>query len=223
MLKGVNCLFRGLLRRGYIALCVLLFLTSTAHSVLSAEGFSGWFADAPEPENKWGAMVFGGQMNDAKFGETLDPFTPPKRVDIWFTGVAVNRYIANWRFLNFEVEGGTGYQWGENSDNNTAQVWMALYARYGNFPWNKWVKTTVGANIGVNYSFHETQHEENNDPDLGTRKLLHYLAPEITFADPRHDNIEAVFRLHHRSHVAGTFGCHSCGSNMVTAGVRVHF
>ena len=126
-------------------------------------------------------------------------------------------------YLDFEVEGGAGYQFAEGSENDSGQVWVGFYARYDNFPWNDVIKTTIAVNTGLNYSFKKTAFEESFSSSQGTKNLLHYLAPEVTFAVPEYDDFEAVFRLHHRSAVNGLFGCTNCRNNMVTFGIRGKF
>ncbi len=205
-------------------LLAALFNVGGVHPGSAAESaFRGWFAPAEVPDRKWGFMVFHGQMSNRSFAGTLEPLNGTDRADIWFLGGAVNRYIGRWRYLTFEAEAGAGYQYADGSGNDTGQVWLALYARYANFPWNKWLKTTLGVNTGLNLAFKQTDFEESFSSHEGTENLLHYLAPEVTFALPDHDEAELVFRLHHRSAVSGLFGCNNCRNNMVSVGLRARF
>ena len=179
--------------------------------------------ERPLTDREWGVLVFGGEMSNHNFEDTLSPFNSRDRADINFAGAAVNRRIREGRFIDVEVEAGGGYQFSDSSDNDSAQIWAALYFRYSRFPWNRFIYTTVAISTGLNYSFNKTRFEEEEDRKNGTSKLLHYLSPEITFAHPDHKQWEGVLRLHHRSGVYGLFGCNHCGSNMVTAGVRRKF
>lgn len=173
---------------------------------------------------EWGILLFGGEMSDDDFGATLDPtISNSRNKDIYFAGAAVNRRIRDGRYIDLELEGGAGYQFADGSANDSGQIWGAIFARYDQFPWNHFLHTTVAVSTGLNYSFRKTAFEEAEDKDDGTSKLLHYLAPEITVALPDHQDWAAVFRLHHRSGVFGLFGCDSCGSNVVTVGVRKKF
>lgn len=181
---------------------------------------------------EWGLLFFGGQISSNDFYETLNPTVSRKRKDIYFAGAALSRRVRDGRYIDLELEGGGGYQFsdadavilnGQVYDNDSGQIWGALYVRYDVFPWNHLVHTTVAISTGLNYSFEKPAHEEAEDHDEGTKKLLHYLSPEITLALPDHKEWEAVLRLHHRSGVFGFFGCNHCGSNVVTVGVRKRF
>ena len=175
-------------------------------------------------DRKWSILLFGGQLSGNAFGRTLNPTSQAKRLDIYFTGAALNRRLFSGNYFDIEAEGGAGYQYSSTvSGNDSPQVWGALYLRYKYFPWNKFVHTTIAMNTGFSYSFKETAFEAAEGRADGTRRLLHYLAPEITFSHPKHRDWELVFRLHHRSGIYGLLGCGSCGTNFVTVGVRKHF
>ena len=203
------------------ALAALSLLPSLAKA--DNEPFTGWFAEQAEPEKKWGFMLFGGKMSARSFAGTLMPFNGSEYADINFVGGALNHYVGHWRYLDFEVEGGAGYQFAEGTENDSGQIWLAYYVRYDNFPWNEYIKTTIAVNTGINYAFKQTAFEESFSSSQGTKNLMHYLAPEVTFAAPGYDDFEAVFRLHHRSAVNGLFGCTNCRNNMVTFGIRGKF
>jgi hypothetical protein len=181
-------------------------------------------SDDAAAERKWGLLLFGGQMSNYAFGRTLNPSVSSNRLEIYFTGAALSRILYSNTYINIEAEGGLGYQYSSAiSGNNSPQVWGALYLRYKYFPWNKFIYTTVAINTGLNYSFKKTAYETGQDANDGTSNLLHYLAPEITFSLPKRRDWELVFRLHHRSGIYGALGCDTCGSNMVTFGVRKRF
>lgn len=55
------------------------------------------------------------------------------------------------------------------------------------------------------------------------RKLLHYFAPELTFADPDNKNLETVTRLHHRSGVFRLFNGVNGGSTFLSVRIHRHF
>lgn len=172
---------------------------------------------------EWGLLFFGGQMSGNDFGQTLAPSIDSYRKGIYFAGAAVSRRLYRAYSIDIELEGGAGYQYAVRNENDSGQIWGALYFRYDFFPWNHLIYTTVAISTGLNYSFRETAHEKAEDRDDGTYRLQHYLSPEITLAHPDYREWEAVFRLHHRSGVFGLFGCDKCGSNMVTVGVRSRF
>lgn len=211
--------------RWLAALVLAAFLGALSPASVRAQdgGFRGWRAPAEVPERKWAFTIFHGQMSNRSFLGTLTPLNGEDRADIYFNGAALSRFLGTWRYLSFEAETGAGYQYADGTGNDTGQIWVALYARYSNFPWNKWIKTTIGVNTGLNYAFKQTDFEESFKPREGTKNLLHYLAPEVTFALPEFDRAELVVRLHHRSAVSGLFGCHDCRNNTVAVGLRARF
>lgn len=172
---------------------------------------------------KWGVMLFGGQMSERSFIQTINPTVKRERTDIFFTGVGISRKIWGNRFFDVELEGGLGFQFADGSANDTAQVWGAAYLRYKYFPWNKFIHTTVAINTGLNYFVKKVPFEIHPTKGGGTSNLMHYLAPEITFSLPQRKDWELVFRLHHRSAIFGLMGCDNCGSNIVAVGVRKRF
>lgn len=198
--------------------------------VVMLTSFYAWgqTAEATASDNitdaKWSAMLFGGQLSGNAFGRTLNPTSKVNRLNIYFTGAVFNRRLYGGNYFDIEAEGGVGHQYSTSvSGNNSPQVWGALYLRYKYFPWNKFARTTVAVNTGLNYSFKKTAFEAAEGRADGTRRLLHYLAPEITFSLPKYQDWELVFRLHHRSGIYGLLGCSSCGTNFVTVGLRKHF
>lgn len=163
-------------------------------------------------------------MSKNAFGRTLNPFSDPSHSKINLMAASVNKKLYRGNYFDFEAEAGAGYQYSSSlPGNNSPQIWGSLYLRYKQFPWNKFVHTTVAINTGLNYSFRKTAFEEYEGRADGTKKLLHYLAPEITFSLPDRRDWELVFRLHHRSGIFGLLGCTSCGTNVVSIGVRKHF
>ena len=61
-------------------------------------------------------LVFGGEMSNHNFEDTLSPFNSRDRADITFAGAAVNRRIREGRFIDVEVEAGGGYQFSDSLD-----------------------------------------------------------------------------------------------------------
>jgi len=121
--------------------------------------------------------------------------------------------------ISVEVEAGASYRFGEES---LGELWGALYFRYDGFGWNDFVYTTVAINTGLSI-LSETSEYERDRSDGQSSLLLHYLGPEITFADPDNKNVELVLQIHHRSGVFGLFDGVSGGSNFIATGIRVRF
>ena len=138
-----------------------------------------------------------------------------------FAGAAVSRRIGRKNHFILEVEAGAGYRFRHFS---SPEGWIALYLRYDGLPWNHLVYTTVAIDTGVDYvaTVSPLELESVGGPSHSSN-LLHYLAPEITFARPENPNSELVIRWHHRSGVFGLINHSWEGSNILTVGFRQRF
>jgi hypothetical protein len=122
--------------------------------------------------------------------------------------------------VSVEAEIGTARRFGIDDGS---EVWTALYFRYDDLPWNETVYTTIALNTGFNLLLQGSDFEVDSGSGQHASRLLHYLAPEITFADPDYKNLELVVRLHHRSGIFGLMDDFISGSTFVSAGVRFRF
>ena len=128
--------------------------------------------------------------------------------------------------VSFEFEVGVGQRFGSQTET---EIWGAAYVRWHLFPWNRWVKTTVGISSGLNYATGISDWEVNRSGNDEGSRLLHYLTPEITFAWPRNPNFEIISRFHHRSGGSDMFGPNSIfnntgsGSQYFVLGTRYRF
>jgi hypothetical protein len=207
-----------------------------AYRMVSAILAALWLA-SPASAGSRGAddsiMIFGGVASETNFTELM--FSP------WSThlnpiGVAGASYSHRLGTVNellgggglghigddftVEAEGGTSFRFG---DENLGEAWAALYLRYDGLPWNDTVYTTIGANTGVSLLTNLSDFEAWRDSNGKSSVLLHYLAPELTFADPENKDLELVIRLHHRSGVFGLFDGVVSGSTFISAGFRMRF
>jgi hypothetical protein len=122
--------------------------------------------------------------------------------------------------FSIDLEAGTAYRFGEEE---IGEFWGAIFLRFDGFPWNDTIYTTIAANTGLSYITKTSEFERSRSDNGQTSLVLHYLAPEITFADPDNKNLELVFKLHHRSGIFGLIDDVSGGSTFVTAGIRMRF
>jgi hypothetical protein len=168
----------------------------------------------------------------AVFG--LDPFVPPWKYQfnnsVLLSGALSYRLLGN-DIASIEGEIGLGQRFGSL---HQTEGWGALYVRWGYFPWNGIVLTSVAVSTGLNYASSSTPSEIYLTPGSRSTRLLHYLSPEITFAQPQAPNTEIVVRLHHRSGggfyfgdnfpVYGrTFRGNAGGTQYLTFGLRQRF
>ena len=70
------------------------------------------------------------------------------------------------------------------------------------FPWNNYVKTTIGVNTGLNYATEiEAEERQRSTPGHRASNVLQNFSPEITFALPEIPNYEIVLTLMEMSQV----------------------
>lgn len=207
-----------------------------APKVISAILAAMWLA-APASAGSKGAddslMVFGGVATETNFAEAIyQPWTI-KLNDIGVIGASyshrfgtVNELLGGGSLghlgddFSFEGEVGTSVRFG---DESLGEAWTALYLRYDGLPWNDTVYTTIGVNTGLSYLTDISEFERGRDSKGKASELLHYMGPELTFANPENKNLELVLRYHHRSGVFGLFDGVVSGSTFISAGVRVRF
>lgn len=171
-------------------------------------------------------MVFGGRyVENSMTSIFLQDFIPPwnwKYGDGAILGFAASRKLVSiYDMIDLEPEVGIAQRFG---NMHQQEAWVALFARYHAFPWNDFLYTTIAVSTGLNYATGISSEErrragKNSD---GSR-LLHYLAPEITFALPEHRDTELVFRFHHRSGGYGLISDADGGAHYGTVGLRFHF
>ncbi len=171
--------------------------------------------------------IFGGHsaapmsMQDVLMNVTLPTEWDWGNSDI--AGIYFSRPIMSYKDLfTIDTEVGIAKRFGAETET---EYWTALYLRWRKFPWNHIVKTTIGASIGVNYATGVSIYEKDKAITRGSEgsRLLHFFSPELTLALPEHDNVELVFRFHHRSGVWGTFNGVHGGSHFGTVGLRFKF
>lgn len=178
-------------------------------------------------------MVFGGVASETNF---TDLMISPWNTEVNAIGVVGASYSHRLGTVNelfgdiglghigddftIEAEGGVSARFG---DEELGEAWAALYLRYDGLPWNDTVYTTIGANTGISVLTNLSDFEAWRDSNGKSSVLLHYLAPEFTFADPENKDLELVIRLHHRSGVFGLFDGVVSGSTFLSAGIRVRF
>ena len=172
-------------------------------------------------------LFTGTYVNDAMIDIFVDELIPPWKWDYQWNekiyGIAVSKMVASYfdDTVKIEPEFGFAIRTGEE---DTQEIWGAIYVRFDSFPWNDFLYTSIGISTGINYAFDVTERERERARGSETgSKILHYLSPEIAFALPRHPEQELVFRFHHRSGgygaINGTYG----GAHYGTMGVRFRF
>lgn len=183
-------------------------------------------------EGHCAVSIFGGPSLETPLGHVVGfaGFVAPTRWQLGnatFVGAAISRRVATIAgVIDIEPELGVGKRLGIAHET---EMWAALYVRYTAFPWNNFVRTTIGIDTGLSFATGAPFYEVQKSGMYHGSRVLHYLGPEITFAPPDRDDIEGFFRIHHRSGASTIFGPLSIfngangGVQFLTAGVRVRY
>ena len=181
------------------------------------------------------ALLIGPQLaTDMEKVFGLKSVTPPWQYrfdDSVLVGGALSyRLLRNGEIASIEGEVGVGQRFGSLRQT---EGWAALYVRWSAFPWNAYLRTSVAISTGLNYATSATQHEIDMTPNRSSTRVLHYLAPEITFALPQMPETEFLARLHHRSGggkwwdsppvYGGLFHANKGGTQYLVLGLRQRF
>ena len=136
-------------------------------------------------------------------------------------GTFSRRLVTFLKFIDVEPEFGIGKRFG---DVSAVEIWGSLYFRWTYFPWNDYLKTTIGVNTGLNYATKiEVKERQRSAPGHRGSNVLHNFSPEMTFALPEIPNYEMVFRYHHRSGIYGAINGVYGGIQFATMGLRYRF
>src|SRR5262249_22684602 len=105
---------------------------------------------------------------------------------------------------------------------HATEIWGAVYFRWTDFPWNKFIITTIGVSTGVSFVTRvDTAEAQLNEPNA-VGIFQHYFSPEVTLALPRYPQLALMLRFHHRSR-ALVFGHAATGDGFATAGLEYRF
>lgn len=96
-----------------------------------------------------------------------------------------------------------------------------LSFRWANWPWNKYLPTSLAIGEGISYDSSISALERRSNEN--TKRLLNYLMLEATFALPNHPQLQLVARIHHRSGMFGVYHAGNTGSNVIGGGIRYLF
>jgi len=159
--------------------------------------------------------VVGGVYSGSQFLEI------PRGLDLtdsYTFGVSVSKQFAEWtRYMRWEGELQVLKHFG---DQNHWEFTGSVNLRWVEFPWNKYVETSMAIGEGLSYATEIPALEKAASPNGENSQLLNYILLEVTFAIPE-SPWSLVTRIHHRSGVWGVFGDN--GSNILEAGIRYRF
>ncbi len=187
--------------------------------------------EAAERGGDQSVSVFAGIATDAAFTDSMFFPWDNNLQDIGVLGIAYSKRFGTVDELsggsiplgdNLTLEGEIGLS-GRFGKESLGEVWTGLYLRYDGFPWNDKIYTTIAVNTGLSLLTNQSAFERGRDENNKNTELLHYMGPEITFADPDNKNLELLVRFHHRSGVFGLFDGVISGSTFISSGVRLRF
>ena len=99
-------------------------------------------------------LVFAGRAAPTTFAQIIVRPWTTEFTDLYVLGGAVSKHLGllsdftgSWgESLSVEVETGAGFRFGEEV---RGEGWGALYLRFGHFPWNGRIHTTVATSLGL--------------------------------------------------------------------------
>ena len=103
------------------------------------------------------------------------------------------------------------------------EVWLALYLRWRYFPWNDYVRTSVGVGIGPSVASNIGIWSPDGIWTTSGVAVANFFSPELELALPSTPGIGLVVRFHHRSYMWGVYQQTGADAQFWTAGLRVHF
>jgi len=180
-----------------------------------------WYKDWRKSEEPlWAITGFFGEGMDGVFSESLlnafEVSSNSERV----VGITVRRRIGGFtRHITFEAEGMYALHYGTQ---RYQEFGIAAYARWGTFPWNEYVITSVAFGVGPSYTdtTPELEKREHGKNDVRTLNQFNF---ELTGALPKYPNVQALARLQHRSGIGGLINGVEDASNFWTFGLIYRF
>ena len=171
-----------------------------------------------------GTSIYGGWYVENSMGQVLvtapeTPLTWNYQGDDHIIATAISRRTGRlWKF-DVEPEIGIAQRYGRQS---ATEVWGAFFFRY-HFPWERPLLMSVAFSTGINWANQITDVEQDRANDGEGSQVMHFFAPEFTFALPSRPNVELLVRFHHRSGVFGLVSDAFGGAQYGTVGIRVRF
>jgi hypothetical protein len=102
------------------------------------------------------------------------------------------------------------------------ESWVVLFFRWTYFPWNQYLRTSVGVGIGPSLSNDVSVISGSVVSNSGVH-VVNYFSPEITLGLPSGPRWDAVIRFQHRSPIWGLLPLSSGAPQFVTVGLRFRF
>lgn len=205
---------------------LLLFFLSSAHADLADEKKLPSVTEKQGIELPWAVTGYWGRMTNDTLGDvvgfhyTLNEETlysvelthvlPPENV--------IRRFFQP---LLSTIELNMNLTYRDDPMGPIYEVSPYFSVRWGNFPWKKYLLTSIAIGEGISYDSRVPTVELNDDDRA--RRLLNFLMWEVAIALPKYPNLEFIARAHHRSGAYGLYNAGNSGSTAVGLGVRYRF
>lgn len=182
--------------------------------------------DAGSPgldEFQWAASLYSGIYTKRTFGETTFNF-PGELEKKYMHGVGLSRQLKRfWTHFTIEMEGMFVKHHGRHDEGyqHYEEYVLAFLLRYDHFPWNEFIHTSLA--IGDGFSLTSKLAKSEVQSRGKSRRFLNYLTVELAFTLPKRPEYSLVYKIHHRSGVAGLFGGVKGASDFYVLGLRHRF
>jgi hypothetical protein len=180
-------------------------------------------------ESPWSVMVYRGWTSERNLNESLRFQFDYADEDMYSAELAYTLARSNpisrlfdYIGATFQVAANLGYRRDHGNNEDIGEGGLYFMVRWRNFPWNRYIATTLAAGDGISYATDPPEVEKEDDPN-DSQSLMNFLVFEATFALPKHPRYQLVYRLHHRSGAYGIFDDSDFGSNTLGLGLRYHF
>lgn len=223
--EELSLVLKLLLRSLIVALSTALAVLATGPARAGSTGWAQWRPIFAPCDGNCATSIYAGwyienALNQIVATSPETPFTWDYDDDYLVATAASRRIATLWNHVDIEPEVGIGQRFGKQSQT---EVWGAFFFRYRGFPWDRYLINTVAISSGFNYANGISDREQERAHDGKGSQLMHFFAPEITFALPRAPQYELMFRVHHRSGVFGLVSDAWGGAQYGTIGLRVRF
>lgn len=168
-------------------------------------------------------LLVGQSVSETRMTDIFLHFKPPSKWkwdDTYIAGITFSRSLLQYRNLfSIEPETGIAIRFGAADG---FEAWAGLLFRWKYFPWNDYLRTSLGIVWGGSFSRDVSFQGNHLKSGQGTH-LVSYFAPEVTFGVPSEPRWDLVIRYHHRSNVWGVLSEKAGDSQFWTIGGRVRF
>lgn len=184
---------------------------------------------APPPSQithyPWAALVFWGRMTNEELLSLNYTFTDETLYSAEISHQLSENNVVRRFFQPFvtTVEVAANFTYRDDPVGPIYEFIPYFDIRWANFPWNRYIATTIAVGDGISYVSQVPEIEITNTENNEAQNFLNYLLIEVTFALPKHPQWELVARIHHRSGVFGLYNAENSGSTAVGLGIRYRF